>query len=148
MIRPMLPADRRFVLSGWSASWRTSRDISFVPMSMWSTFSHPVIEHALDRVSVLVDESEVLRGFIAYEPGYVWYCYVPQPFRYNGIARSLFAAAGIDPSSRFAYACRTLGSWQCRAKIPSAVYDPFKARFPKEQDEQREPEVTYRRQAR
>ena len=116
-------------------------------MAMWSTFSHPVIEHALDRVSVLVDESEVLRGFIAYEPNYVFYIYVPQPFRCNGIARALFAAAGIDPASRFGYACRTLGSWQCRAKFPSAIYDPFKARFPKEQDEQR-PEITYRRQAR
>lgn len=145
MIRPMLAADRAFVKSGWSASWRTSRDISFVPMASWSAFSHPIIEQALDRVTTLVDESEVLRGFIAFEPNYVWYVYVPQPFRCNGIARALFEAADIDPESRFGYACRTVGSWQCRGKFPSAVYDPFKARYPKEQHEQRTVEVTPRR---
>src|SRR6185436_4861116 len=35
-LRPMLPDDRCFVVSGWSSSLRTSRDVALIPMSMWA----------------------------------------------------------------------------------------------------------------
>lgn len=128
--------DRQFVISGWSASYRMSRDVSFVQMRDYADYMHPVIQSVLARpaTEVLVAEGHVLQGFLAFErPDYVLFVYVPQPFRGNGLARSLFEAAGIDPSSRFEYACRTRASWECKDKIPNAQYNPMRARFePKE----------------
>lgn len=135
MIRPFTEADRRFVLSGWSSSWRSSRDIAFVPFDSWPDYSHPLIHAAIDRVTTLIDEGIDRRGFISFEGNCVWYCYIAQPFRGYGIARDLFAAAGIDPSKYFEYAVRTKASWECRGKIPLAHYAPYRARSRKETNE-------------
>lgn len=130
--RPATPDDSAFILSGWSASYRMSRDISFLDMENYAGVMRPVIAKVLQRngVSVVVAHSSVLCGFLCYEPGYVYYLYVSQPFRKQGIARTLLAMAGIDPGSRFGYAARTKASWECRSKIPNAKYDPYRARFP------------------
>ena len=150
--RPAIAADRAFILSGWSSSLRTTRDMSFIKMADWASVMRPVLEKTLDEASVIVAEGEVLCGFIATDPrpprklqrrrarrpvapafvDYVLYIYVAQPFRRAGIARTLFHVAGIDPMSRFSYACRTLASWECASQFPNAVYDPFRARFSKE----------------
>lgn len=133
-IRPMAPGDRQFVVSGWSSSLRTSRDVPLIPMSRWSAIMHPVIEAALERPAVrtLVAHGEVLHGFVCAEPGYVLYIYVAQPFRDRGVARALLEAAGISPEGPFGYACRTRASWELlviHRKCPLATYDPFRARF-------------------
>lgn len=133
-VRPMQSDDRAFVVSGWSSSLRLSRDISFIPMARWAELMRPVIEAVLARPAArtLVAHGEVLQGFVSFEPRYVLYLYVAQPFRRNGIARSLLEAAGIDPSAPFGYACRTRASWELivlHRKAPFAVYDPYRARF-------------------
>jgi len=127
--RPAIAEDRPFIRSGFSASLRMSRDVPLIAMSDWADIMHPVIDRVLDRVSAIVAHGEVLQGFIAFEPGYVVYIYVAQPFRRNGIARGLFDAAGIDPGSRFDYACRTKASWECRHKYPLAEFNPYRIRF-------------------
>lgn len=112
-----------------------TRDIPFIAMADWAAVMRPVITKALNRCECIVATGSVLSGFIAFErPDYVLYVYVPQPFRRNGIARGLFAAAGIDPESRFAYAARTKASWELRSRIPLAVYDPYRCRFPRDDD--------------
>jgi GNAT superfamily N-acetyltransferase len=154
--RPALPTDRQFVISGWSASLRMTRDIPFLTMADYADIMHSQIAKALERegVRTIVAEGSVLAGFVTFEPdaqivddlathrrggvavaGYVFYCYVAQPFRRRGIARALFDAAGIDPASRFHYACRTLSSFELRGKVPSAHYSPFYARFSPEENQ-------------
>lgn len=144
--RPIIDADREFVVSGWSSSLRASRDIPLVPMIDYADMFRPIIERLVAMADVVVAHGElgVLMGFIAYDPakytasinrrrlaldGYILYCYVASPFRRRGIARRLFAAAGISPEQRFGYACRTRASWDLRAKIPLAEYEPFRARY-------------------
>ena len=128
--RPYTADDHQFVLSGWSASLRMTRDVQLIGMDDWATLMHPVIKRIIARSECIVAEGSVLQGFIAFQqPDYVLYCYVAQPFRGRGIARGLFRAADIDPSSRFRYACRTKASWECRGKISNAIYDPFHIRF-------------------
>lgn len=123
--------DRQFIVSGWSSSQKRTRDIPLVPDALWAATWHPIVRATLDRPTVVtvVAHGEVLQGFICAEPGYVIYVYVAQAFRGQGIARGLFASVAIDPESRFGYACRTKTSWECRAKIPLAHYDPFRVRF-------------------
>jgi GNAT superfamily N-acetyltransferase len=131
-IRPAGPEDEAFIVSAWSSSQRMTRDIPLVPMDRWAEIWHPVVRAALARRSVrtiVAHGALALFGFLAFEPAYVYYVYVAQPYRRRGIARELFAAAGIDPLSRFEYACRTKTSWELRGKVPSARYDPYRARF-------------------
>lgn len=62
----------------------------------------------------------------------VHYIFVRQMQRENGIARGLFKAAGVDPSDRFNYSCRTGVVSDLAAKIPRAEWLHLVARFPKE----------------
>lgn len=142
MIRPLETGDIPFVRSGWSASYRMSRDLAFVQMSNYADVMHPIVDAVLARpnTEVLIDAGAVLRGFIVFErPDYVIYVYVAQPFRRNGIARDLMLAAGIDPRGSYAYAARTRASWQLQlnGKMPCATFDPMRVRFGKEDREQR-----------
>ena len=145
LTRPAIADDRAFIVSGWSASYRASRDVALIPMRLYAATYRPVISEHVDRSRVLVAHGEagVLFGFIAYDhtvyvatiddervtlDGYVLYVYVASPFRRRGIARRLFTAAGISPTQRFGYACRTRWSWELRPKIPLAEYEPNRAR--------------------
>lgn len=140
-VRPIVEADRPFVISGWSASYRDSRDLSFISMVDYATIMHSQIERLLanPRFETLVLwSSDVRAGFICFErPDYVVYVYVAGPYRSRGFAHHLLDAAGIDPTSRFEYAGRTRASWMLVAsgKLPAAKYNPYRARF--ERKEQR-----------
>lgn len=145
-VRPAVDDDRAYVLSNWSSSYRSTQDLSYVPMASYASIFRPIYERLYDQANVMVAHGElgVLMGFIAYDPrrygirrngtvinvdGYVLYVYVGEDFRKRGIARKLFAAAGMPTTSRFAYAARTRWSWLLREKIPSAVYDTYRARY-------------------
>ncbi len=135
--RTAMADDQQFIVSGWSSSQRMTRDIPLIPMDRWAELWHPVVRWTLERPSVrtiVAHGATSLFGFITFESvaAYVYYCYVAQPYRRRGIARELFAAAGIDPLSPFEYACRTKTSWELRGKVPSARYDPYRARFAEE----------------
>jgi hypothetical protein len=149
--RPSTASDRPFIISGISASLRMTRDIPLISMLDYANIMHAQIAKLLDRTGVqcIVAEGSVLAGFIVFERGaqvvdelglcaadYVFYVYVAQPFRKLGVARGLFAAAGIDPASRFHYACRTLSSYEARGQVPRARYSPFYARFTPEENDQ------------
>lgn len=153
--RPALADDRAFLVSGWSSSYRSSRDET-APASLYARQKHEEVAFYLDRAATLVAHGEtgVLFGFITYDPttygvarhevdartsrsrktfatfhGYVLYCYVAAPFRLRGIARRLFADAGIDPQERFGYLCRTRSSKELRSKLPLAEHEPNRARY-------------------
>lgn len=139
--RPMIPADRQLVISGWSSSYRKSRSAGLIRNSSWARVMHPEIEAYLDmpdtRTIVACEPGELdhlgrefLYGFIATRASYVYYCYVKLRYRRRGIARGLFDAAGVDPAGAFLYACSTGASEEIRraGKIPAATFDPVPAR--------------------
>jgi len=146
MIDPCTTADRPFVISGWSSSYRMTRD-STIPMPMWSEGAyHPVVDWYMSkkRSITLVSRgstTETRRGFICYEPAHrgtamVHYLYVAEPYRGHGVARALLAAAGVDPSEPFDYSHRTKASWELievAKKAPRAKYNPIAARYAEEQ---------------
>lgn len=152
LIRPMIEADRVFVVSGWSSSMRTSHYAGFISMRRWASVMHPEINATIDHpaVATLVAEEvgeldhlgrPFLYGFIAWSRTltalpYVFYVYVKNPYRRGkqkglaqGCAAQLFAAAGIDPSKPFLYGCATGACAQLARKIPLARFDPLPGRF-------------------
>jgi hypothetical protein len=154
LIRPATPADRDFIVSTWSSSFRTSVYAGPLNMATYADVMHREIRLILDHPTTLtlvaadpveVDERgrQFLYGFIALRqhierrPPYVYYVYVKAPYRRGraqfglelGYATQLFRAARIDPRSPFFYShptgwCSTLAS-----KIPLGEWDPMPARF-------------------
>lgn len=167
IFRPMVDADRQFVISGWSSSLRTSKWSGLISMSRWAYTMHLEIEAILRRPGTAVIVAEEpgeqietdsgprpwLYGFIATREDlstpvpYVYYCYVKGPFRRararlnleQGYATQLFAAAGIDPTKPFLYASRTSSSEALLDRIPRAEWDPLPARY--EEPNEREQEA-------
>lgn len=139
------PADEMFIVSGWSSSQRMTRDLPLVQMKDYAALWHPVVRAVLARPrarTIVARGAAEPMGFICFEhsdlgnPPMVIYVYVAQPYRRHGIARALFEQAGIDPSGRFEYACRTKMSWELMEKLrktPLAGYNPYRARFADEE---------------
>lgn len=134
MIRLAEPADEAFIVSGWSSSYRMSRD-STIPMPLWAETYRPIVRWYLakPRVVTLVHSGELLHGFICFEPKYVHYVYVAAPYRKQGFARELMLAAGIEPNVPFRYSHRTGASAAVRSKIPNGRYDSMSGRFADEE---------------
>lgn len=151
--RLMTAADRRFVISAWSSSYRTSPHAGMLSMTTYAEVMHREVANILDHRTTLT--------FVADEPGetdhegrpfiygflsrraaqtvgdpYVYYVYVKRPYRrglHNGLpqamATELFRAAGIDPRKPFGYACHTSYCSELERKIPLAVWHPLAARY-------------------
>jgi len=62
----------------------------------------------------------------------VFCVYIKGNYRRNGIARALFARAGIDPRADFAHVCHTRTVDDLADKIPNAVWCPHLGRPPHE----------------
>lgn len=122
--RPMVAADRQFVLSGWSSSYRTSIYAGLIRNSTWAEVMHREIGAIIDApttaVTVAIEPGEqdhegreFLYGFIAarnHGAPYVYYVYVKKPYRYPkpfSIGRRLFEAAGVNLGEPFTFASRT-----------------------------------------
>lgn len=133
------PADRRFIVSTWSSSYKKCHSAGLIRAERWAAVMHPEFEAFLDREgakTLLACEREdpaYCYGWIAGDTTestpVVFYVYVLQPYRRTGIARSLFSAFGVDPKKYFVYVCappiaRTL--W------PQARFNPNEVRYPKE----------------
>lgn len=144
-------SDRDFVISSWSASYRTSYSAGIIDMDAWATVMHAQLGRFLDRPNVRTvlaverRDPTFLYGFITADttvqvepldrgktrewPALVYYCYVKSAYRETGIARGLFGAIGIDPRSRFLTACKTAASTRFASKTPLAKWNPLVARF-------------------
>jgi hypothetical protein len=154
LIRPATPADRDFIVSTWSSSFRTSVYAGLLSMETYADVQHREVKRVLDHPTTLtlvaaepdeLDERgrQFLYGFIALRqhvervPPYVYYVYVKTAYRRGraqfglelGYAAQLFRAARIDPRRPFGYACQTSMSLQLASKIPLGAWDPLPARY-------------------
>jgi len=154
-VRPLEQGDRKFVISTWLDSYRTSFSAGLVPFDRWYDVMWPIVDRLLDRpgVRTLVsheteerDRLADLYGFITFEldtpptdkmrrGGWsknvptVYYVYVKGPQRKWGYARQLFAAAGVDPRYPFVQGCRTEICARLGNKIPLSEWDQLRARI-------------------
>ena len=126
----MVDADRGFVVSAWSSSFRKSKWAGVISMASYAVVMHGQIEAILRRPSTRVIVAEepgetvdgvrpYLYGFVAVRTDlplpFVYYVYVKQQFRRartrldleQGYATQLLAAAGVDPMRPFSYGFRT-----------------------------------------
>lgn len=129
--------ERRFVLSGWSSSFKGSDEAGMITTDDFPHVMHAQIAKITARPEcrVLLALDQTFLGFIAGEPEarIVYYCYVKSTYRRRGFARRLFAALGVDPAKPFTFPARTFWTFQLRSKIPMATRDVNVARYPREQ---------------
>jgi GNAT superfamily N-acetyltransferase len=134
--------DLHFVEESFLDSFRTCHTAGLISMDEWHDVMAPQWRRlmARPRMEVAVayhpgetDHRADLYGWLAVERGherpYVLYCYVKQPYRRMGVARGLFAYAGID-GDLFDFAANTGAVSRVRPKIPRARFRPLIARFP------------------
>jgi hypothetical protein len=152
-IRAALAADRDFIVSSWSSSFRTSVYAGVLSMATYADVMHREVRRILDHPTTLVlvaaepdelDERgrQFLYGFVAVrqhmattEP-YVYYVYVKSPYREGrskglgvGYATQLLRAAGVDPRRSFGYAFKTGMCATLASKIPLGEWNPMPARY-------------------
>lgn len=142
IIREANDEDLHFVRENWLDNYRTAHAAGLIQMTSWRDVMGPQLQAVLDRegVEVLVAANPKFKGtridlygWIAHEKGrrrpLVHYIYVKDPYRGQGIARKLFAAAGIDPEQEFLYTCKTGVVTKLKDVIPRARWSPLTARF-------------------
>lgn len=145
--RPITAADRQFVISTWSSSFKESHSAGLIQSADWASVMHDQIGKVIDRpgASTIVAfekrEPTFLYGFISGDTTderqpIVFYCYCKEPYRRTGIARALFGALGVDPLRPFLYACKTPIVTRLADRIPFAKWNPLVARYPKMQREE------------
>lgn len=154
LIRAAIPADRDFVVSTWSSSFRTSVYAGVLNMRTYADVMHREIKLILDHPTTLtlvaaepddLDERgrQFLYGFVALrrhierERPYVYYVYVKSPYRQGrkrfslefGYATQLFRAAGVEARRPFGYAFETGWCSTLASKIPLGEWNPLHARY-------------------
>ncbi len=153
--RPAIERDLKFVLYSWVKSQKFEPTAGLIAVKDWREIMTPQLASILDRPEVEIfvaykpeetDHTADLFGWIAVERGHkaplVHYIFVKKHFRYEGIGRGLFAAAGVDPSKWFFYSCQSLlvGRRDREGRIPLlrrfhlAEFAPRFARQPRDQN--------------
>jgi hypothetical protein len=152
--RAMLPRDRPFVVASWTRSFRNSRSAGLIQSSHWFRIMDEQVTLALERpdVRTIVAFDPAadpalkadLLGFLTADTAgatpEVYYVYVKEHYRRAGhgrlwegpgLARRLFAEAGINPAKPLLYVCETDVVGPLRPKIPMARFVPDFGRYPK-----------------
>lgn len=132
-------ADRRFIVSTWSSSYKKSHQAGIIHTDRWAEKMHPEFNGILElpdaRTLIAYEETDpdFFYGWIAGDTSentpVVFYVYVKESYRRAGIARALFGALGIDPTKYFVYVC---GVPLAKTLVPHARFNPNEVRYPKE----------------
>jgi len=151
--RRMLTSDLPLIYGTFADSYRGAHAAGPLPMHLWPKAAAGVIDWWLSRWCTRVvvachpaetDTMEDVYGWLIHDVGYtakgasmpyVNYLYIKEKYRKKyGIARGLFAAAEIDPSEPFAYACKTGILGKYKAAVPMAKWQPQYHKYPAPQD--------------
>jgi hypothetical protein len=136
-------ADMAFVVDSLLDSFRTSHAAGLIAMGDWKVvmtrqvallFARPGVEIHVAYHPGDTDHIADVYGWLALERSpptpMVLYAYTKQAYRRLGIARSLFKAAGLEPTGPWEYAAKTGLVTKLLPKMPNAKWNPLRARFP------------------
>lgn len=141
-LRSATPDDRDFIVSSWEMSYRKANTAGLILMEDWAAIMRPQVAKILDRDYVkttVAYESEdrgFLYGYLVSEPEasppLVYWAYVKQPYRRQGVATVLLKAVGLLPSDRFDYVCSTPIVPRLSHRLPLAKWKPLLGRYSRE----------------
>ena len=137
-----------FVFHSWLRSFQGTHYAGPLPDDLYYEAYHTAIERLLARPGVRVlcavdagaePGERALFGYLVIEPAttgqpfqaVVHYAYVKEPFRRNGVFKSLLTAAGVKPTGPLAYTFRTPIAGRLAGAggpFPAAVFAPKLAR--------------------
>lgn len=138
--------ENNFIVDSWVRSFEHSHTAGMIAADRWFPVMIAEVERILARPDTRtivaykpgeLDRLADLQGFITVDTEcptpVVFYVFVKETYRRWGYARGLFGAAGVNPTKPFVYTCAT-GTGQRiyhERKIPLAKWEPWVARFPK-----------------
>lgn len=138
-LRRATPGDMRFVIGSFLDATRCTFNAGLIAMSDWLEVMWPQAEKLFARPGAEIvvacapgeEAGADVYGWLAHERGHEWpfvtFVYVKAAYRRWGIARRLFAEAGISPMSMFRHA--TWIERDLAAKVPRARWSPLTVRF-------------------
>jgi len=127
-----------------SRAYKSAHTAGLIQMEDWAAIMHLQITKMLARpnvrtiLAVEATDQNFVYGFIAGDTSrgvpVVYFVYVKEPYRKEGIARGLFGELGVDPRRKFIYVAKTgVVAEIARAnKIPFAQFNNNEARYPTE----------------
>lgn len=130
------------MVSSWETSFRRSRHAGLITMADWAAVMHSQLTKILDREYVRVtvafdgEDPDHIYGYLVAEPDehppLVYWAYVKQPYRRQGLCKALFKAAGISLDRPMDVVCST--PWLSQ-KLPRAEWRPLRGRYSREHRE-------------
>jgi GNAT superfamily N-acetyltransferase len=136
--------ERFLIVSAWTQNYKHAKTRGFIQAEDWYRVMDEQVDKALKRPDVrtivaynveATDHVADVHGFITADteerPPLVYYVFVKENYRREGIARGLFAAMGIDPTKPFNYVCSTPFVRRLERKIPLAKWEPDFGTYPK-----------------
>jgi len=128
-VRPAKLQDLPLIFSTWLRSYRHSSQFAKkLSNDVFFKWHHKVIERFIERggqilIAHATGDSEVILGYLCYEPSIVQYAYVKRAFRKMGIAKQLVEIAKISPKDQFTH-WTTDTNWIIK-KLPELTYNPY-----------------------
>jgi GNAT superfamily N-acetyltransferase len=136
------PTESHFIVDSWVRATMYAHAAGLIAFEDYFAVKIPQVEKVLHRPSVRTlvayetdDDTRVadLYGFITAHTGVVpqglvYFVFVKEPYRRQGVARRLFHAVGIDPSKPFLFGEKTGVVTDLQYKIAAAKWVPLLAR--------------------
>lgn len=135
-IRPFKSTDANLIYSTWLRNYfHSSAFAKKISSDVFFKYHQLIVERILSRskdhvlIACLPDAPDVIVGYLVYEKLpqdlVIHYCYVKKAFRKLGIAKSLFASAGIDLDQSNYYSHLTYEVEPIIRTYPNLIYSPY-----------------------
>lgn len=138
LLRPGVPTDDyNFVRQSWLRNYRETGPAKKQPQRSFYRYHHDIVDGLLHRpdtrvwVASLTTDPDRIYGWLctseAWQPRIqvVHYVYVKSMYRGNGLARRLFARAGIKRDGLVVYTFRNRWGIRLAAKVPGSEFMPI-----------------------
>lgn len=126
--RPIRDTDVNFILATWLKTYKYSGDLpARVRDSEYFSTYEPILKELLSRATVtvacLIDDPDVVIGYVCYEPEMLHWVHVKESWRNLGLAKLLVVKSGVSETARFTHWTQPMKS--IVNKYPTFIFNPW-----------------------
>ena len=125
-IRLANPNDIPFIYATWLKSYHYDSWTKGIAKSVYFDNYKLVIDRLLGISQVLIActvvDPEVILGYMVHEPNTLHYCFVKEPFRNFGIAKSLFTKSELEPTATITHKTQSVAAI---VRHKEFIFNPF-----------------------
>lgn len=127
-LRSALGSDLNFIFDTFRESMRMDSSLGrSCKASIFKREFNRVIDHLLEKakttIACMVEDENVILGYLIWEPSIIHYCFVKRAFRGMGIAKELVQSSNLSSDIQCAF--KTRSSKEIFNKYPSLIHNPL-----------------------